>query len=114
MLHTSSQLKYSYECLYQYVKDLLLSRNIIREELSFETDSTASVNQSFSNELSKKAPEINNINDLCDPMKFSLDINSDESTKRKQKITKEDFFTQKANSEPNPSDPFSFLDPLKK
>ena len=61
------------------------------------------------------------LEDLCDPNKFKLDF-ADDGTKRKQKITKNDFL-KAANISPsitrnNPdeklNDPFSSLDPLRK
>lgn len=61
------------------------------------------------------------LEDLCDPNKFKLDF-SDDGTKRKQKITKNDFLKAsnlspsitRTNPDEKLNDPFSYLDPLRK
>lgn len=52
--------------------------------------------------------------EICDPNKFSLDLN-DSSSVKKNKITKKDFFNpSSSNLQASLNDPFSLLDSLKK
>ena len=66
-------------------------------------------------EEAKKPIDNIRLEDLCNPNKFTLDFN-EETSKRRQKITKNDFLKagSSSSSQEKSSDPFFSLDPLRK
>lgn len=64
--------------------------------------------------VKKTITNLVNLEDLCNPNKFTLEFN-EETTKPKQKITKNDFFkVGGGGGQEKSNDPFLSLDPLRK
>ncbi len=58
-------------------------------------------------------PEPMKLEDLCNPNKFTIELNADDG-KKKTKITKDDFFKATNKNKDISNDPFFSLDPLRK
>lgn len=86
-------------------------------EVSLESKEEKNVNQP--NEKTILPPDVKqkqptSLIELCDPKKFSLNMDDESSKKKGAKITKKDFFNNSLQTNLSTIDPFSLLDSLKK
>ncbi len=166
MIQSVYHLKYSYDAILYYLKDMLIKEGILNnnnaitidenennnnnhksdrkgsveinsnilndeslisiqssnEPIVTKINSSYSTNTTSNNNIEKLSPTAPvskstelNILDLCDPDKFSINLN-DDSPKRKQKFTKKDFLSPNSTKQQQQQlyDPFRSLDPLAK
>ena len=136
MIHTINHLRYAYDCLLFYMRDLLVKNNVIKEDYvddvvtgekqqqqqeAEESSATTATNRAKKSVLSKSNSTVLNLTDVCDPNKFCLDSVSssgDEasagSRRKSNKITKNDFYQNGSGVKSGLSDPFSLIDSFKK
>jgi protein tyrosine phosphatase len=126
MIQTVSQLKYAYECVLFYMRDVLIRKNVIKEESGIDSSSNgvklasnASLDMLKKSNAATTTSNVLTLQDVCDPNKFCLDLNTSSgedgsSAKRKSRFTKDDFMQSKNSTTSLLSDPFSLIDSLKK
>lgn len=123
MIHNISHLKYAYDCLAAYMRDILIKKNVIREDQTSQSHSRPEELKNGNGHVNKSglgkpavAAQVLNLADVCDPSKFCLDLaspTSEENSKRKGKFTKDDFL-QHQQKNPLINDPFKLIDSIKK
>ncbi|RNA20231.1 Tyrosine- phosphatase non-receptor type 23 [Brachionus plicatilis] len=116
MIQSTYHLKYSYDAILYYMKDLLIKQGVfVSNETNFERRNsnieTSILNDQSVVSIQSTRVEKNggclSLNDIVDPGKFNLDLDD-----VKRKTSKKDFLngTEKSVTE---NDPFEWLDPLK-
>jgi protein tyrosine phosphatase len=119
MVQTVSHLKYAYECVLFYMKDALIRKNVIKEDVNNDSLvsnngpklANASLDTLKKSNTTSAVSSVLTLQDVCDPSKFCLDLNtSGDESRRKIKFTKDDFLQNKNST----LDPFSLIDSLKK